>query len=144
MIFICQWLLMWVNFIFRIYIWFKNNALSMRKNKCILLFYKIIFFKVETDILPLMSALLLLVMLLPMLPAALGPYLSEIFEVFGRLASYYHHHQSLLSPSTPFTSTTIPNVIDKDHLYLIHLQVNICDHFMCHNVNINYLLYHWL
>ncbi|KYQ52069.1 Hamartin [Trachymyrmex zeteki] len=81
--------------------------------------------KVETDILPLMSALLLLVMLLPMLPAALGPYLPEIFEVFGRLASYYHHHQSLLSPSTPFTSTTVPNVIDKDHLYLIHLQVGL-------------------
>ncbi|KAL6263512.1 hypothetical protein P5V15_006302 [Pogonomyrmex californicus] len=82
--------------------------------------------KVEADILPLMSALLLLVMLLPMLPAALGPYLPEIFEVFGRLASYYHHHQSsLLSPSTPFTSTTAPNVIDKDHMYLIHLQVGL-------------------
>lgn len=85
-------------------------------------FYKTVFFKVEADILPLMSALLLLVMLLPMLPAALGPYLSEIFEVFGRLASYYHHQSSLFSPS--FTSTTAPNVIDKDHLYLIHLQVN--------------------
>ncbi|XP_026829957.1 hamartin isoform X2 [Ooceraea biroi] len=81
--------------------------------------------KVEADVLPLMSALLLLVMLLPMLPAALGPYLPEIFEVFGRLASYYHHQSSLLSPSTPFTSTTVPNVIDKDHLYLIHLQVGL-------------------
>ncbi|XP_011686889.1 PREDICTED: hamartin [Wasmannia auropunctata] len=81
--------------------------------------------KVEADILPLMSALLLLVMLLPMLPAALGPYLPEIFEVFGRLAFYYHHQSSLLSPSTPFTSTTAPNVIDKDHLYLIHLQVGL-------------------
>ncbi|XP_011861263.1 PREDICTED: hamartin isoform X2 [Vollenhovia emeryi] len=80
--------------------------------------------KVEADILPLMSALLLLVMLLPMLPAALGPYLPEIFEVFGRLASYYHHHQSpLLSPS--FTPTTAPSLIDKDHLYLIHLQVGL-------------------
>lgn len=80
----------------------------------------------EADILPLMSALLLLVMLLPMLPAALGPYLSEIFEVFGRLASYYHYQSSLLSPSVPFTSTTtVLNVIDKDHLYLIHLQVNV-------------------
>ncbi|XP_039310826.1 hamartin isoform X2 [Solenopsis invicta] len=89
---------------------------------------KIIFLKVEADILPLMSALLLLVMLLPMLPAALGPYLPEIFEVFGRLASYYHHHHhqsSLLSSSTPFNSTTAPNVIDKDHLYLIHLQVGL-------------------
>ncbi|XP_070168079.1 hamartin isoform X1 [Polyergus mexicanus] len=82
--------------------------------------------KVEADILPLMSALLLLVMLLPMLPAALGPYLPEIFEVFGRLASYYHYQSSLLSSSTPFTSTnTAPHVIDKDHLYLIHLQVGL-------------------
>lgn len=77
--------------------------------------------------LPLMSALLLLVMLLPMLTAALGPYLPEIFEVFGRLASHYHHQSSLFSPSIPFTSITVPNVIDKDHLYLIHLQVNIYD-----------------
>ncbi|XP_029163759.1 hamartin [Nylanderia fulva] len=81
--------------------------------------------KVEADILPLMSALLLLVMLLPMLPAALGPYLPEIFEVFGRLASYYYYQSSLLSSSTPFTSTAVPNVIDKDHLYLIHLQVGL-------------------
>ncbi|XP_014474837.1 PREDICTED: hamartin [Dinoponera quadriceps] len=81
--------------------------------------------KVETDILPLLSALLLLVMLLPMLPAALGPFLPEIFEVFGRLASYYHHQSSLLSSSTLFTSTTVPNVIDKEHLYLIHLQVGL-------------------
>lgn len=75
--------------------------------------------------LPLMSALLLLVMLLPMLPAALGPYLPEIFEVFGRLASYYHHQSSLLSPSTPSNLNTVSNVIDKDQLYLMHLQVNI-------------------
>ncbi|EFN78695.1 hamartin [Harpegnathos saltator] len=81
--------------------------------------------KVEADILPLMSALLLLVMLLPMLPAALGPYLPEIFEVFGRLASYYHHQSSLLSPSTLFTSSTVANIIDKEHLYLIHLQVGL-------------------
>ncbi|XP_032671289.1 hamartin isoform X2 [Odontomachus brunneus] len=81
--------------------------------------------KVEADILPLLSALLLLVMLLPMLPAALGPYLPEIFEVFGRLASYYHHQSSLLSSSTLFTSTTVPNVIDKERLYLIHLQVGL-------------------
>ncbi|XP_012227848.1 hamartin isoform X2 [Linepithema humile] len=85
--------------------------------------------KVEADILPLMSALLLLVMLLPMLPAALGPYLPEIFEVFGRLTSYYHHQSSLLPLSTPFISTTVPNIIDKDHLYLIHLQVGLCSLF---------------
>lgn len=83
----------------------------------------------EADILPLLSALLLLVMLLPMLPATLGPYLPEIFEVFGRLASYYHHQSSLLSSSTLFTSATVPNVIDKEHFYLIHLQVNVFDHF---------------
>lgn len=84
----------------------------------------------EADILLLVSALLLLVMLLPILSAALGPYLPEIFEVFGRLTSYYHHHQSpLLSSSTLFTSTTVPNVIDKEHLPFIHLQVSVSDHF---------------
>ncbi|XP_053994327.1 hamartin [Hylaeus volcanicus] len=81
--------------------------------------------KMEADTLSLMSALLLLVMLLPMLPAALGPYLSEIFDVFGRLASYYHH-QSLSLFATPmhFTLTTA-GTIDKNHLYLLHLQVGL-------------------
>lgn len=62
-----------------------------------------------------------------MLPAALGPYLQEIFEVFGRLASY--HHQLSLS-STTFISTTVPNVIDKNYLHLIHLQVNIYNYLL--------------
>lgn len=80
----------------------------------------------ESDTLSLMSALLLLVMLLPMLPAALGPYLSEIFEVFGRLASYYHHQSSsIFSSPMHFTSKTITGTIDKNHLYLLHLQVSI-------------------
>ncbi|KZC04801.1 PREDICTED: hamartin [Dufourea novaeangliae] len=81
--------------------------------------------KTEADTLSLMSALLLLVMLLPMLPAALGPYLSEIFEVFGRLASY-HHHQSLSLFSSPMHF--IPRkagIIDKNRLYLLHLQVGL-------------------
>lgn len=91
----------------------------------------------EADILPLVSALLLLVMLLPILSAALGPYLPEIFEVFGRLVSHYHHQSSLLSSSTLFTSTTVPNVIDKEHLYLIHLQVNVFDHFQIPYVAVN-------
>ncbi|KAG7189794.1 hypothetical protein KM043_017455 [Ampulex compressa] len=81
--------------------------------------------KVEADTLSLMSALLLLVMLLPMLPAALGPYLSEIFEVFGRLAFYYHHQSLSLSSSALFTSATASGIINKDHLYLLHLQVGL-------------------
>lgn len=82
--------------------------------------------KMEADTLSLMSALLLLVMLLPMLPAALGPYLSEIFEVFGRLASYYHHQSSsIFSSPMHFTSKTITGTIDKNHLYLLHLQVGL-------------------
>nr|XP_031840496.1 hamartin [Nomia melanderi]XP_031840497.1 hamartin [Nomia melanderi] len=81
--------------------------------------------KMEADTLSLMSALLLLVMLLPMLPAALGPYLPEIFEVFGRLASYYHHQSlSLFSSPMHFTSAAAGN-IDKNHLYLLHLQVGL-------------------
>lgn len=75
--------------------------------------------------LSLMSALLLLVMLLPMLPAALGPYLSEIFEVFGRLVSYYYHHQSSSVFSSPMHFTSATGTIDKNHLYLLHLQVSI-------------------
>ena len=38
--------------------------------------------KTETDILILVSALLTLIVLLPMIPAYVGPYLQEIFEVF--------------------------------------------------------------
>ncbi|XP_012138011.1 tuberous sclerosis 1 protein hamartin [Megachile rotundata] len=82
--------------------------------------------KMEADTLSLMSSLLLLVMLLPMLPAALGPYLPEIFEVFGRLASYYHHQSSsVFSSPMHFTSTSVTGVIDKNHLYLLHLQVGL-------------------
>ena len=36
----------------------------------------------ETDILPLMSALLVLIVLLPMIPALIGSHLQDIFEVF--------------------------------------------------------------
>ncbi|XP_043585583.1 hamartin isoform X4 [Bombus pyrosoma] len=86
--------------------------------------------KMEADTLSLMSALLLLVMLLPMLPAALGPYLTEIFEVFGRLASYYYHQlSSVFSSPMRFTSTTITGTIDKNHLYLLHLQVGLYNLF---------------
>ncbi|KAJ9597281.1 hypothetical protein L9F63_011852 [Diploptera punctata] len=44
--------------------------------------------KVEIDILPLMSALLILIILLPMIPALIGSYLQDIFEVFSRLAAW--------------------------------------------------------
>ncbi|XP_043514141.1 hamartin isoform X1 [Frieseomelitta varia] len=81
--------------------------------------------KMEVDMLSLMSALLLLVMLLPMLPAALGPYLSEIFEVFGRLVSYYYHHQSSSVFSSPMHFTSATGTIDKNHLYLLHLQIGL-------------------
>ncbi|XP_046815963.1 hamartin [Vespa crabro] len=81
--------------------------------------------KVETDTLSLMSELLLLVMLLPMLPAALGPYLQEIFEVFGHLASYYYQQSSTLSHPIHVTSNTVLSNIDKNYLYLLHLQVGL-------------------
>ncbi|XP_063984171.1 hamartin [Diachasmimorpha longicaudata] len=77
--------------------------------------------KVDSEALSLMSGLLLLVTLLPMLPAALGPYLHEIFEVFGRLASYYHFQSSNLASTIGSGSTSM----DKDQLYLLHLQVGL-------------------
>ncbi|XP_015607620.1 hamartin [Cephus cinctus] len=85
--------------------------------------------KVAGDMLSLMSALLLLVTLLPMLPAALGPYLQEIFEVFGRLASYHHHQSSFFSSSTSLSSVSCSGNMDKDHLYLLHLQVGLYNLF---------------
>ncbi|PSN42592.1 hypothetical protein C0J52_08706 [Blattella germanica] len=61
--------------------------------------------KAEIDILPLMSALLVLIVLLPMIPALIGSYLQDIFEVFSRLAAW---------------NTNNPNKLPEDHL--LHLQ----------------------
>lgn len=44
--------------------------------------------KTETDILPLLSALLVIVVLLPMIPALIGPFLQDIFDIFSRLAAW--------------------------------------------------------
>ena len=71
----------------------------------------------EGDTLALMSALLLLVTLLPMLPVALGPHLHEIFEVFSRLA-FFHYNQTV-QLSSSFNSVSV----DRDKFYLLHLQV---------------------
>jgi uncharacterized membrane protein len=48
-------------------------------------------FQVETDILPLMSALLVLIVLLPMIPALIGNYLQDIFEVFRYCYIFFLH-----------------------------------------------------
>lgn len=64
--------------------------------------------KVETDILPLMSALLVLIVLLPMIPALIGNYLQDIFEVFSRLAAW---------------NTNNPNKLLEEHL--LHLQAGL-------------------
>lgn len=79
-----------------------------------------------------MSALLLLVTLLPMLPAVWGHYLHEIFEVFGRLASHHHSQSSNLPPTS--TST----YIDKDQLYLLHFQVFNRYHIQIHSADFIY------
>ncbi|XP_049827315.1 hamartin isoform X3 [Schistocerca gregaria] len=71
--------------------------------------------KVETDILPLMSALLVLIVLLPMIPALLGPYLQDIFEVFSRLAAW---------------NTNNPNKLPAEHL--LHLQISL--YFLFHRL----------
>lgn len=64
--------------------------------------------KVETDILPLMSALLVLIVLLPMIPALIGSHLQDIFEVFSRLAAW---------------NTNNPNKLLEEHL--LHLQAGL-------------------
>ncbi|XP_047115716.1 hamartin [Schistocerca piceifrons] len=71
--------------------------------------------KVETDILPLMSALLVLIVLLPMIPALLGPHLQDIFEVFSRLAAW---------------NTNNPNKLPAEHL--LHLQISL--YFLFHRL----------
>lgn len=55
-------------------------------------------FQVETDFLPLMSALLVLIVLLPMIPALIGSYLQDIFEVF-RYYTVIILHVGLISVS---------------------------------------------
>lgn len=77
-----------------------------------------------------MSSLLLLVTLLPMLPAALGPHLNEIFDIFGRLANYHCHQSSSLTSSVITTTNNnnnnnVSNIIDNDQLYLLHLRIGL-------------------
>ncbi|XP_071443239.1 hamartin isoform X2 [Hetaerina americana] len=64
--------------------------------------------KTEIDILPLMSALLVIIVLLPMIPALIGPYLPDIFDVFSRLAAW---------------NTNNPNKLPEEHL--LHLQLGL-------------------
>ncbi|XP_033222128.1 hamartin [Belonocnema kinseyi] len=75
--------------------------------------------KLEGETLSLMSALLLLVTLLPMLPVALGPHLHDIFEVFARLASFYYIQSTQLSSSSNSASA------DREKFYLLHFQVGL-------------------
>lgn len=77
-----------------------------------------------------MSALLLLITLLPMLPTALTPHLSEIFEVFSRLASLYYNRINT-SNANPGAFSTTSTGCDVD-LYLLHLQV--------HKINVSNIL----
>ncbi|XP_018331114.1 hamartin isoform X2 [Agrilus planipennis] len=44
--------------------------------------------KTETDIVLLLSALLVLIVLLPIVPALMGQYLQDVFEIFSRLAAW--------------------------------------------------------
>ncbi|XP_075228593.1 tuberous sclerosis 1 protein hamartin isoform X1 [Lycorma delicatula] len=64
--------------------------------------------KVETDMLSVMSALLVVIVLLPMIAGFVAPLLQEIFEVFSRLASW---------------NTNNPNKMSEG--YLLHLQVGL-------------------
>lgn len=64
--------------------------------------------KVETDMVLVMSALLLLIILLPMIAGLIGPVLQEIFEIFSRLAAWNTHNPNKMSES-----------------YMLHLQVGL-------------------
>nr|XP_018900314.1 PREDICTED: hamartin isoform X1 [Bemisia tabaci]XP_018900315.1 PREDICTED: hamartin isoform X1 [Bemisia tabaci]XP_018900316.1 PREDICTED: hamartin isoform X1 [Bemisia tabaci] len=64
--------------------------------------------KVETDFVSVMSALLVIIILLPMIPAYIKPHLDDVFEVFSRLASWNTANPSKLSAS-----------------HLLHLQVTL-------------------
>ncbi|XP_022201309.2 hamartin [Nilaparvata lugens] len=64
--------------------------------------------KVETDMLLVMSALLLLIILLPMIAGLIGPVLQEIFDIFSRLAAW---------------NTNNPNKMSES--YMLHLQVGL-------------------
>ncbi|XP_012257085.2 hamartin [Athalia rosae] len=79
--------------------------------------------KVDGEILALMSALLLLVTLLPMLPVYLNPFLNDIFEVFPRLAAYHHQQSSSLASLANSASSSAD--MERDRLYLLHLQVGL-------------------
>lgn len=68
--------------------------------------------KHETDILLLMSALLIIIILLPMIPSLMAQHLHEIFDVFSRLAAW---------------NTNNPNKVPEYNL--IHLQVGLCELF---------------
>ncbi|XP_030766049.1 hamartin isoform X2 [Sitophilus oryzae] len=65
------------------------------------------FLTTETELLPLISALLVLIIFLPMFPTAIGEhYLNDIFEIFRRLAAWNSH---------------VPGKLVEDQM--IHLQV---------------------
>lgn len=68
--------------------------------------------KMETDILLLMSALLVVIVLLPMIPSLISPHLNEIFDVFSRLAAW---------------NTNNPNKVPEQNL--LHLQVGLFELF---------------
>lgn len=68
--------------------------------------------KMETDIILVMSALLIIIILLPMLPSLMAQHLNEIFDVFSRLAAW---------------NTNNPNKVPEYNL--IHLQVGLCELF---------------
>lgn len=50
------------------------------------------FFQSEDDLVLLLSALLVLLAMMPILPVYVAPYLSDLFEVFSRVASWRFQH----------------------------------------------------
>ncbi|XP_014230737.1 hamartin [Trichogramma pretiosum] len=88
--------------------------------------------KVEESIVLIVSALLLLITLLPMLPTALTPHLNEIFEVFSRLASFYFYRYASNTPAfslSAVSSLNFTNCSETEQPHYLHLQVGLQNFF---------------
>ncbi|ODM96437.1 Hamartin, partial [Orchesella cincta] len=87
---------------------YANNPLVVQNNSTTLFFRELIkLLKTETDVVILLTGLLAMIMMLPIIPMFIVCNIQDIFDVFGRLATW--------------TNTT--HNIPREHL--LHLQVGL-------------------